>query len=129
MQEFLDNNAANLPGCLRFADGHALHPVSGSRKLIRAPKKGQTLLLPALAVSSSAVRLLAALAALLACGLVPPILATPLPDGTSADEGHAEDAELARVDCCALTATLLQDIAVLQRSLSENAVSLAASEA
>jgi hypothetical protein len=128
MQELL-NDAAHLPGRLRFADGHALHHVSGSRKLTRAPKKAQTLLLPALSVGSSAGLLLAALVALLGCGLAPQVLATPLPDGTSADEVPVADAEFTLVDCCAHTATLLQDVVVFQRSLADCADSLAVSEA
>jgi hypothetical protein len=52
-------------------------------------------------------------------------LAAPLPDGTSA----VEVAEFTPVDCCAQTATLVQDIAVLQRSLSQVAEALDASEA
>ena len=103
--------------------------VSGSRNQIRVPKRTQTFRLPATGFSSSAVLLLAALAALLGCGLVSPVLATPLPDGSSADEGPVEDAALTLVDCCAHTAILLQDIAVLQRSLSRAADSLAVSEA
>ena len=128
MQELL-NDAANLPGRLRFADGHALHPVNSNMNRILAPKKAQALWLPAFAINSSTALLLAALAALLGCGLVPPVLATPLPDGSSADEGPVEDAALTLVDCCAHTAILLQDIAVLQRSLSRAADSLAVSEA
>jgi len=106
-----------------------MHRVSGGRKRIPASKRERTLWLPASTIDPSAVLLLAALAALLGCGLVPPVLATPLPDGSSADEGPVEDAALTLVDCCAHTATLLQDIAVLQRSLSHAADSLAASEA
>ena len=126
MQELLDD-AANLPGRLRFADGHALHPVSGNRNQIPAPKWAQTRRwLLTSAISFSAVLLLAALTALLGCGLVSPVL---LPDGTSADEGPVEDAEFTLVECCAHTAALLQDIAVLQRSLSQFADSLAVSKA
>jgi hypothetical protein len=128
MQELL-YDSANLPWRLRFADGHALHPVSGIRYQIPAPKKAQTLWMPALAINASTVLLLAALAALLGCGLVSPVSATPLPDGTSADEGPAEDADFTRIDCCTHTATLMHDIAVLQRSLSQCSDSLAASEA
>ena len=106
-----------------------MRPVSGNMNRISAPKKAQTLWLPAFAINSSTGLLLSALAALLACGLVSPVLATPLPDGTSADEGPVENAEFTPADCCAHTATLLQDIAVLQRSLSQCADSLAASEA
>jgi hypothetical protein len=72
--------------------------------------------------------LLLALAALLEGGLASPVL-TPLPVGPSADEGPVRDAEFTLVDCCAHTATLLQDIVALQRSLSQCADSLAASEA
>ncbi len=86
-------------------------------------------MVPALAVSSSAVLLLAALTALLGGGLASPVSATPLPDGTSADERPVEDAEFPLADCCAHTASLMQDVAVLQRSLSHCADSLAASEA
>jgi hypothetical protein len=96
---------------------------------ISAPKKAQTLWLPAFAINSSTALLLAALAALLGGGLASQVLATPLPDGTSADEGPVEAAEFTLADCCAHTAILLQDIAVLQRSLSQSADSLAASEA
>jgi hypothetical protein len=128
MQELLED-AANLPGRLRSTDGHAPHPVSGNRNQIPAPKKAQRLWLPALAISFSTGLLLAALAALLGGGLVSPVLATPLPEGTSADGGPVEDAEFTRVDCCAHTATFLQDIAVLQRSLSQFADSLAVSKA
>jgi hypothetical protein len=126
MQELLDD-AANLPGRLRFADGHALHPVSGNRNQVPAPKRAQMRRwLPALAISFSTALLLAALAALLGCSLVSPVL---LPDGTRADEGPVENAEFTPADCCAHTATLLQDIAVLQRSLSQFADSLAVSKA
>jgi hypothetical protein len=103
--------------------------VSGVWNRRRAPERARTLWLPAFSVRSSAVLLLAALVALLGGGLASPVLATPLPVGTSADEGPVEDAEFMLVDCCAHTATLLQDIAVLQRSLSQVADSLAASEA
>jgi hypothetical protein len=127
MQELL-NDAVNLPGRLRFADGHALHPISGIRNQIPAPKKARTLGMPAVAINTSTVRLLAALAALLGCGFVSSVLATPLPDGTSADEGPVADAAFTLVDCCAHTATRMHDIAVLQRSLSQCADSLAASE-
>ena len=106
-----------------------MHRISGFRNRITGLKRAQTLSLPAIAISSSAMLLLAALAALLACGLVSPALATPLPAGTSADEGPVEDTNLTPVDCCAHTATLLRDIAVLQRSLSQVAESLAASDA
>ena len=106
-----------------------MHRVSGTRNQIRAPIKARTLRLPAFSVRSSAVLLLAALTALLGGGLASPVMATPLPVGTSADEGPVEDAEFMPVDCCAHTATLLQDIAVLQRSLSQVADSFAASEA
>ena len=128
MQELLDD-AANLPGRHRFADGNALHPVSGNRNQIPAPKWAQTRWLPAPAISFSTVLLLATLTALLGCSLVSPVSAKPLPDGTSADKGPVEDAEFTLVDCCAHTATLLQDIAVLQRSLSQFADSLAVSKA
>jgi hypothetical protein len=127
MQELL-NDAANPPGRLRFADGHALHPVIGIWNRIPAPKKAQALSLRALATTSSAMLLLAVLAALLGCGLASPVLATPLPDGTSVDEGPVEDTNSTLVDCSAHTATLLQVIAVLQRSLSKCADSFAASE-
>ena len=145
MQKLLDD-AANLRGrlCsprleserhtegatrLRFADGHALHPVNGNRNQKTALKRAQTRWLPAPAISFSTVLLLPALAALLGCSLVSLVSATPLPDGTSADEVPVEDADFTPVDCCAHTATLLQDIAVLQRSLSQCADSLAASAA
>ena len=106
-----------------------MHRVSGVGNLIRAPKRAQTLWLPAFPVRSSAVLLLAALTALLGGGLASPVLATPLPVGTSADEAPVEDAEFMLVDCCARIVSLLQDIAVLQRTLSQVADSLAASEA
>jgi hypothetical protein len=128
MQELL-SDAANLPGRHRFADGHAQHPVSGnrcSRNQIPAPKRAQTLWLLTSAIRFSTVLLLAALTALLGCSLVSPVL---LPDGTGADEGPVEDAEFSLADCRAHTATLLQDIAVLQRSLSQFAHSLAVSKA
>ncbi len=83
----------------------------------------------AFAISTSTVLRLAALAALLGCSHVSPVSATPLPDGTSADEGPVEDADFTPVDCRAHTATLLQNIAVLQRSLSQFADSLAVSKA
>jgi hypothetical protein len=107
--------------------GHkiVMHRVSGRRNQIPAPKNERTLLMPASAINTSTVLRLAAFAALLGGGLVSPVLATPLSDETSADE----DAALSLVDCCAQTAALLQDIAVLQRSLSQVADSLAASEA
>jgi len=81
--------------------------------------------MPGLAMHTSTVLRLAALAALLGGGLVSPVLAAPLPDGTSA----VEVAEFTPVDCCAQTATLVQDIAVLQRSLSQVTEALDASEA
>ena len=128
MHELLDD-AANLPGRLGSADGLALRPVSGNMNRIPAPRKAQTLWLPAFAINSSTALLLAALAALLGGGLASPVFAAPLPNGTSADEGPVEGINLTFVDCCARTATLLQDIAVLHRSLSQCADSLAASEA
>ena len=100
-----------------------MHRLKGVRNRIR------TLWLPALAVGPSAVLLLAALTALLGCGHASPVLATQLPDGTSADEVPIVDAEFTVVVGHAPTATLLQDNAVLQRSLSQCADSLAASEA
>jgi hypothetical protein len=106
-----------------------MHRVTGVWNRRRAPERARALLLLALAVSSSTLLLLAALTALLGGGLASPVLATPLPVGTSAEEGPVRDAEFMLVDCCAHTATLLQDIAVLQRSLSQCADSLAASEA
>ena len=83
----------------------------------------------AFAISTSTVLRLAALAFLLGCSRVSPVSATPLPDGTSADELPVEDADFLPVDCRAHTATLLQNIAVLQRSLSQFADSLAVSKA
>jgi hypothetical protein len=97
----------------------------GIRNPIPAPEKALTCWMPALAMHTSTVLRLAALAALLGGGLVSPVLAAPLPDGTSV----VEVAEFTPVDCCAQTATLLQDIAILRRSLSQVAESLAASEA
>jgi hypothetical protein len=88
-------------------------------------KRAQTLSLPALAISLSALLLLEALAAL----PVSPALATPLPAGTSADEGPVEDTNLTLVDCCSRAAILLQDNAVLKQSLSQCADSSASSEA
>ena len=106
-----------------------MHRISGSRKRIPGPKKARALWLPVVAINPSAVLLLAALAALLGCGLVSSVLATPLPDGTSADEGPVKDADFTRIDCCAHTATLLHDAVVFQRSLAECSDSLAVSEA
>ena len=97
-----------------------MHLATGIMNRIPVP---ETFWLPALHISFSAVLRLAALAALL------PVLAMPLADATRADEGHVEITEFALVDCCAHTATLLQDNAILKRSLSESADSLAASEA
>ena len=112
-----------------LAPSDEMHRVSGVRNLIRAPIKARTLRLPAFSVRSSAVLLLAALTALLGGGLASPVLATPLPVGTSAGEVPVEDAEFMHVDCCEHTATLLQDNTALQRSLAQCADSLAASEA
>ena len=100
-----------------------MHLASGIMNRIPVPETSQTFWLPALHTSFSAVLRLAALAALL------PVLAMPLADATRADEGHVEITEFALVDCCARTATLLQDNAILKRSLSQSADSLAASEA
>ena len=86
-----------------------IRTILGIRNLIPAPKKALTCWMPALAMHTSTVLRLAALAALLGGGLV--------------------SAEFTPVDCCAQTATLLQDIAVLQRSLSQVAEALDASEA
>ena len=58
-----------------------------------------------------------------------PVLATPLADVTGASDGPVDKAGFPLMDCCVHTATLLQDIAVLQRSLSQCADSSAASEA
>ena len=106
-----------------------MHRVTGVWNRRRAPERARALLLPALAVSSSALFLLAALTALLGGGLASPVLATPLPVGTSAGEVPVEDATFTLVDCCEHTATLLQDNTALQRSLAQCADSLAASEA
>ena len=57
-------------------------------------------------------------------------LLTPLADVTSANEGPVETTGHNHVDCCTTrTATLLQEIAVMHRSLSQFADSLAVSEA
>ena len=72
---------------------------------------------------------LAALAALLACGLGTPVLGTPFADATSANEGPVEPTASTRVDCCTRIAILLKETAALQRSLSQFAGALAASEA
>ena len=82
--------------------------------------------------NSTALLWLAALAALLAGGLVSPVtgsLLTPLADVTRANEGPVETTGQTHVDCCTRTATLLQEIAVMHRSLSQFADSLAVSEA
>jgi hypothetical protein len=105
------------------------HDEPDQRLRITGLKSAQTLNLPALAISLSAMLLLEALAALLACGLVSPALATPLADATGAIDGPVENTDFLLVDCCARNAILLQDIAVLQRSLSQCADSSAASEA
>ena len=101
--------------------------VSGLSNRRPAPKDLQTIWLPAPYphVGCLAVLWLAALAALLACGLASPVLA----DVTGASYGPVENTEFPLVDCCSRTATLLQDNAVLQRSLSQCADSSAASEA
>ncbi len=105
--------------------------VSGFSNRRHVPKNLQTIWSPASyqQIRSSAVLWQAALAALLACGLVSPVLATPLADVTGASDGSVETTEIPPVDCCARTAILLQDNAVLQRSLSQCADSSAASEA
>jgi hypothetical protein len=100
--------------------------VNGFRKRMLVPNEPQTLWLPTL---HGIMLLMPILAALLACGLVSPVLATPLANATGASYGPVEDTSLTLADCCAHTATLLQDIAVLQRSLSQCADSSAASEA
>jgi hypothetical protein len=82
--------------------------------------------------NSTALLWLAALAALLAGGLGSPVtgsLLTPLADVTRANEGPVETTGHTHVDCCTRTATLLQEIAVMHRSLSQFADSLAVSEA
>ena len=82
--------------------------------------------------NSTALLWLAALAALLAGGLVSPVtgsLLTPLADVTRANERPVETTGHTHVDCCTRTATLLQEIAVMHRSLSQFADSLAVSEA
>ena len=92
------------------------------------PKTVQTLWY----TNSTALLWLAALAALLAGGLVSPVtgsLLTPLADVTRANEGPVETTGHTHVDCCTRTATLLQEIAVMHRSLSQFADSLAVSEA
>jgi hypothetical protein len=96
-----------------------MHLASGIMNRIPVPETSQTFWLPALHISFSAVLRLAALAALL------PVLAMPLADATRADE----ITEFALVDCCARTVALLQDNAILKRSLSQSADTLAASEA
>jgi hypothetical protein len=78
---------------------------------------------------STGVLRLAALAALLSCGIGPPVLATPLADVTSANEGPVETTASTRVDCCTRIAVLLKETAALRQSLSLLADSLAASEA
>ena len=93
------------------------------------PNEPQALWSPTLHGIASAVLLMPILAALLACGLVSPVLATPLADATGASDGPVANTAIPLVDCCPRTATLLQDIAVLQRSLSQCADSSAASEA
>ena len=105
--------------------------VSGLGNRRHVPKNLQTIWLPEtyLDIRSSAKLWRAALAALLACGLVSPVLATPLAEMTGASDGPVETTEIPLVDCCARTAILLQDNAVLQRSLSQCADSSAASEA
>ena len=100
-----------------------MHLASGIKNRIPVPETSQTFWLPALHISFSAVLRLAALAALL------PVLAMPLADATRADEGPVEITEFALVDCCARTVALLQDNAILKRSLSQSADTLAASEA
>ena len=105
--------------------------VSGFSNRRPAPENLQTICLPEsyLHIRSSAVIWRAALAALLACGLVSQVLATPLADVTGASDGPVDKTGVPLMDCCAHTATLLQDIAVLQRSLSQCADSSAASGA
>ena len=105
--------------------------VSGFSNRRPAPENLQTICLPEsyLHIRSSAVIWRAALAALLACGLVSQVLATPLADVTGASDGPVDETGFPLADCCARTATLLQDIAVLQRSLSQCADSSAASGA
>jgi hypothetical protein len=105
--------------------------VSGFSNRRPAPENLQTSWLPEtyLHIRSSAELWWVALAALLACGLVAPVLATPLADVTGASDGPVDKTGFPLMDCCAHTATLLQDIAVLQRSLSQCADSSAASEA
>jgi hypothetical protein len=101
--------------------------VSGFSNRRPVPKDLQTIWLPApyQHISCSAVLWLAAVAALLACGLASPVLA----DVTGESYGPVENTEVQLVDCCSRAAILLQDNAVLKQSLSQCADSLAASEA
>ena len=106
-----------------------MHRVNGFRRRMLVPNEPQALWSPTLHGIASAVLLMPILAALLACGLVSPVLATPLADATGASDGPVDKTEFPLMNCCAHTATLLQDIAVLKRSLSQCADSSAASEA
>jgi hypothetical protein len=101
--------------------------VSGFSNRRPVPKDLQTIWLPApyQHISCSAVLWLAALAALLACGLA----SSGLADVTGESYGPVENTEFPLVDCRSRTAILLQDNAVLKQSLSQCADSLAASEA